>query len=142
MGKGLGPVISPVDADVEFLSGVAPSKASASDSEPDLWLLAIDATRWDRATIEDYNSLSSIDNGQSYSVTDLVQRVDTLAREQFQTSCARTTTEQKSVAVLPSTQKFINRILDMKSTIDATLRLDVSGYGATAWSIISFGFQV
>lgn len=49
---------------------------------------------------------------------------------------------KEDIIIRDKARTLLCSILSFKDLVDAGLKFDVSGYGATAWSVVSFGLKV
>lgn len=132
----------------EFVAEVSlqvPVVEKPSIEKPDLWQLAFESLELD----EEKKALLAPTPGPSetpWSPKEFVTEVIGLTQERcadYEKSGWHVTTQNgKEIKVSRQAKSILCSVLEFKELIDAGLRYDVTGYGATAWSMVSFSLQV
>jgi hypothetical protein len=113
--------------------------------KPDLWQLACDSLESsdtkDRLLSHAQITLSTLWSPKSF-VDDAVALTRKRCEEYQQSGWHITKKDGKDVKVTEKAKSTFCSLLEYKALIDAGLKYDATGYGATAWSVVSFGLQV
>lgn len=110
---------------------------------PDLWNLAFERAELDERD-RDILLQASKDHSETWSPVKFVEQVKELTRERSR-ECERSGWVDKAsgrTAVAQQAEAVLTAVLELKEFVSAGLKFDVSGYGATAWSVVTFGLQV
>jgi hypothetical protein len=124
------------------LKGNHKNKGSGKE-HPDLWALAFVSANLSEKQKKALGISQDSDNIRSPSrlVTDVVK----LTKERFaeyEASGWHVKPGKKDIDVGKEAKKILCSVLHFKDLIDAGLKFDPTGYGASAWAIISFSLQV
>lgn len=117
---------------------------SEANERPNLWELAYEQGEFDEEGIR-VLAQSSKEHSSSWSPMVLLEQVKTLSSARF-VECKQsgwlTGPRGDNFAVIHQVQTIVSAVLELNEMVSAGLRFDASGYGATAWSIITFGLEV
>jgi len=112
--------------------------------EPKLWDLA-----FARAGFDEHETQILLrpvtENCKTWSAQGFVEEVKKLTGKKYaECEQSKWTSEQDGgdPAIVRQAEKVIVAALELKDLVAAGLKFDVTGYGATAWSFITFGLQV
>jgi hypothetical protein len=126
----------------------APIVKAPQVETPDLWLFAYERAGFDEEQKKILLRTPEKDEAEPWSPLEFVEEVKDATRERCM-ECAKSgwvTSDgvhngTSNVVVAQRAEKVISAVLEMKEFVDQGLKLDATGYGATAWSVITFGLQ-
>lgn len=118
------------------------AETSKDSGTQDLWRAAFESLSYDERSALDPSTNQNTKKPPSH----LVDEVIDLTREkcaQYEAGGWHIKREgREDINVREKAKSLICSALVVKDLIDAGLQFDVSGYGALAWSVVSFGLQV
>ncbi|KAF1958194.1 hypothetical protein CC80DRAFT_26127 [Byssothecium circinans] len=130
--------------DIDVTSGAEEEDAKPERLKPpDLWQLAYERSGLEASKIAILRAEDG-EKDEERSLKNFVERVKNLTQER-RVECERSgwiDHNTKKIAFAQQAQTVLTAVLELRELVSAGLKFDVTGYGAAAWSAVTFGLQL